>query len=160
MTVAGRELEVTGAGGIGAPCAVTVEDPATLTASMAGILNLSDSRVHVARATPPLERRMKIDGTHAALERFKLTRADEDHRLELDPELPDDVGIVHALIARPHDLAFVKPGSRGSQNVGSSGAPSAVDASVSRCSKHSILTMRLACEKCARTLAEPDVDAG
>ncbi len=101
---------------------------------------------------------MKIDGTHAALERFKLTRADEDHRL--DPELPDDVGIVHALIARPHDLAFVKPGQPRFAERWEHW--SAVCGRRVRVALQQAFNTddEAACEKCARTLAEPDVDAG
>lgn len=43
---------------------------------------------------------MKIPHTRAALTRYDLARADEDHRL--DPVLPENPGRVHAIDLKPH----------------------------------------------------------
>jgi hypothetical protein len=50
---------------------------------------------------------MKIDNTRAAIRRYELRRAPEDH--QLDPEVPDDPGSVHAML---YDPAILRPPRR------------------------------------------------
>jgi hypothetical protein len=42
---------------------------------------------------------MKIDHSRAAVHRYELRRADEDHRL--DPVVPENYGLVHAVLFNP-----------------------------------------------------------